>query len=152
MLFHYELSDESGESLENSRDGDGVAVLIGHRNVIPGVEAALSGKQTGDKFQTTVPPALGYGLRREDLQQRLSKKHILGNRKPKVGEAVPIQTKSGVRNVMVTKVGNSVVDVDMNHPMAGRTLVFDIEILEVREATPEELTHRHVHGAGGHQH
>ena len=152
VLFHYVLSDEQGESIESSRDGDGVAVLIGHRNVIPGVEAALSGKEAGEKFQTTVPPALGYGLRRGDLKERLSKKHIVGKRKPKVGEAVTVRTKSGLRDVIVSKVGNSVVDVDLNHPMAGRTLVFDIEILEVREANSEELAHRHVHGAGGHHH
>ena len=152
VLFHYDLSDETGESIESSRSGDGVAVLMGHRNVVPGVEVALSGKQAGDKFQTTVPPALGYGLRREDLKERLSKKHILGKRKPKVGDPITIRTKSGPRDVIVAKVGNSVVDVDLNHPMAGRTLVFDIEILEVRGATPEELAHRHVHGAGGHQH
>ena len=152
VLFHYDLSDEQGESIESSRDGDGMAVLIGRRNVVPGVDAALSGKEAGDKFQTTVPPALGYGLRREGFKERLSKKHIVGKRKPKVGEMITVRTKSGLRDVIVTKVGGSVVDVDMNHPMAGRTLVFDIEILEVREAEPEELAHGHVHGAGGHHH
>ena len=152
VLFHYDLSDEQGVAIESSRDGDGVAVLMGHRNVIPGVETALSGKQAGDQFQTTVPPALGYGLRREELKERISKKHIISKQKPKVGETITIRTKSGPRNVMVAKVGNSVIDVDMNHPMAGRTLVFDIEILEVREASEEELAHRHVHGTGGHKH
>lgn len=152
VLFHYDLSDEQGVAIENSRSGDGVAVLIGHRNVIPGVESALSGKQAGDQFQTTVPPALGYGLRREDLKERVSKKHIIGKRKPKVGEAIAVRTKSGPRDAIVAKVGNSIVDIDLNHPMAGRTLVFDIEILEVREASEEELAHRHVHGTGGHQH
>ena len=152
VLFHYDLSDEQGESIESSRDGDGVAVLIGHHNMIPGVETALSGKEAGEKFQTTVPPALGYGLRREDLNERLSKKHIVGKRKPKVGEAITVRTKSGLRDGIVAKVGSSVVDVDLNHPMAGRTLVFDIEILDVRMANPEELAHGHVHGDGGHHH
>ena len=143
VLFHYKLSDQGGELIESSREGEGVAVLLGHRNVIPGVESALSGKEVGESFQTTVPPTLGYGLRREDLKERLSKKHIVSKRKPKVGEPISIRTKSGIRDVIVSKVGGSVVDVDMNHPMAGRTLVFDIEVLE-------ELAHGHVHGAGGH--
>ena len=99
-----------------------------------------------------MPPALGYGLRREDLKERLSKKHIVGKRKPKVGEPITVRTKAGPRDALVSKVGNSVVDVDLNHPLAGRTLVFDIEILDVREATTEELAHGHVHGAGGHHH
>ena len=152
VRFHYDLSGEHGEAIESSRKGDAVAVLIGHRNVIPGVEAALSGKELGDRFQTTVPPALGYGLRQEHLKERLSKKHIVGKHKLKAGDPVTIRTRSGLRDAIVSKVGSKVIDVDLHHPMAGRTLVFDIEVVDVREAAPEELAHGHVHGMGGNHH
>ncbi len=152
VKFHYELSDTEGNALESSRDGDGLAVLQGHHNVIRGVEDALFNREVGDQFRVTVPPELGYGLRQEGLTKRVSKKHLIGTRKPKTGETLAMRVDGHVRQVKVLKVGGSVLDVDLNHPMAGQTLVFDIEVLEVREAEPEELAHGHAHAAGGQAH
>ena len=152
ITFHYDLSQADGDLRETSREGDGLAVLVGHRNVILGVDEALVGRAAGDKFEVTVSPEKAYGMYQDDLTQRVSKKHLVGKPKPKVGDTVVLQTKQGYREVTVTKVGGSVVDVNLNHPMAGKTLTFKIEVLDVREASAEELAHRHVHGPGGHQH
>ena len=154
VRFHYDLSGDDGDSLESSRegDGDGLAVLYGYRNVVRGVEDALFGRETGDKFKVTVPPELGYGMHQTELTKRVSKKHLLSKGKPKVGQGVILRIDGHPRQAQVLKVGGSVLDVDLNHPMAGRTLVFDIEILEVREAEAEELAHGHAHSPGGHAH
>ena len=152
VLFHYDLSDQAGNKLESSREREGIAVVLGHGNVIAGVEAALAQRAAGDTFQTTVRPEQAYGFRQKNLIQRVSKKHLTSKGKPKVGGFVLIKLGEDVRRAMVLKVGGSVLDVDLNHPMAGLTLVFDIEILEVRAAEPEEIAHGHVHGAGGHKH
>lgn len=152
VRFHYTLSDEQGVMLETSRDGEPLAVLHGHGNVIAGVEDALQGRTAGDSFSVQVPPGKGYGERIEGRTQRVPKKHISGARRLKPGDEAVVATREGHRSVTVLKVGHSVVDVDLNHPLAGRTLSFEIEIVEVRAAGPEELAHGHVHGPGGHGH
>ncbi len=152
VRFHYTLSEAGGASMESSRDGEPLAVLHGHGGVIPGVEDGLAGRSAGDKFTLTVPPEKGYGPRREGRVQRVAKKYVSNARRLKPGQQAVISTREGPRSVTVVKVGRTVVDVDLNHPLAGRTLVFDIEIVEVREAQPEEIAHGHVHGPGGHGH
>lgn len=92
-----------------------------------------------------------YGERRDGLTQRVPKKHF-GNQRLVPGQQVVLQTNFGPRAVTIQKVGMSVVDVDLNHPMAGKDLHFDVEIVDVREASPEEIEHGHVHGEGGHHH
>ena len=152
VRFHYTLRDPSGAELETSRGKAPVAVLVGHGGIIPGLEQALLGRSAGERFDTTVEPGQGYGQRHDNLVQRVPKKHFRDPARLKAGQSAVVGTSQGARLVTVLKVGMSVVDVDLNHPMAGRTLVFDIEIVEVRAASAEELAHRHVHGEGGHQH
>jgi len=152
VRFHFTLCDEGGTAIESSRDRDPAAVLHGHRNVIPGVDEALAGRAAGDRFRVTVPPEQGYGPRLEGHGERVPRKRIHGSKQLQPGDPVVIRTLDGPREVTVLKVGRTVVDVDLNHPLAGRTLQFDIEILEVREALPEEIAHGHVHGPGGHHH
>lgn len=146
VLLHYDLLDEHGQSRETSREGAGLAVLVGHQNIIDGVDSALIGRQAGEQFKLTVPPESGYGLRQDDAVRRVSRKHVASKGKPKVGDRVSVRTERGHRAVTVHKVGRTVIDVDTNHPYAGDTLYFDIEILQVRKAESEELTHGHVHG------
>jgi FKBP-type peptidyl-prolyl cis-trans isomerase SlyD len=98
-----------------------------------------------------VAAADAYGEKREGLGQRVPKKHF-GGQRLEPGMQVVLQTNFGPRAVTIEKVGMSVVDVDLNHPMAGKDLHFDVEIVEVREASAVELEHGHVHGEGGHQH
>ncbi len=151
VRFHYTVSEQDQESLESSRDREPLAILIGHGNIIPGLEAALQDREAGDSFGVDVAAAEAYGERRDDMSQRVPKKHF-GAQKLEPGMQVVLQTNFGPRAVTIQKVGMSVVDVDLNHPMAGKALHFEVEIVEVREASAEELQHGHVHGEGGHQH
>ncbi len=151
VRFHYSVSEQGHDPLESSTDDEPLAILIGHGNIIPGLETAMQGHEAGDKFQADVGAADAYGERQDNLTQRVPKKHFKEKRLAP-GMQVLLQTNHGPRAVTIQKVGMSVVDVDLNHPMAGKDLHFDIEIVEVREATAEELEHKHVHGDGGHQH
>lgn len=152
VRFHYTVSEVGQEPLESSKEGgQPLAILVGHGNIIPGLEKAMDGREAGESFSVDVPAAEAYGERREGLVQRVPKKHF-GAQKLAQGQQVVLNTNFGPRAVTVQKVGLSVVDVDLNHPMAGKDLHFDIEIVEVREADPVEIEHGHVHGDGGHQH
>lgn len=151
VRFHYQVGESGQPAQESSFEGEPIAVLIGHGNIIPGLEQALIGHGAGDRFEVTVAPADAYGERREDLTQRIPRKHF-GAARLQPGQQVRLDTRFGPRMVTVHKVGMSVVDVDLNHPMAGKTLHFEIEIVEVRAASAEEIAHGHVHGEGGHHH
>ena len=151
VQFHYAVSEQGAAPVESSEGGEPLAILAGHGNIIPGLEKAMEGHEAGDKFAVDVPAADAYGEKREGLTQRVPKKHF-GGQRLEPGMQVVLNTNFGPRAVSIEKVGMSVVDVDLNHPMAGKDLHFDIEVVEVREATAEELEHGHVHGEGGHQH
>jgi len=127
------------------------AVLIGHGALLPPLEAALLGRNAGEKFSLDLDQAHAYGPRFADDMRRVSKKQ-LSSRMLRPGQIVRLTTATGMRWVMVHKVGMSVVDVDMNHPLAGYDVRYEIEILEVRAATHEEIQHGHAHGEGGHVH
>jgi FKBP-type peptidyl-prolyl cis-trans isomerase SlyD len=145
------VSEQGSEPLESSTEREPLAILAGHGNIIPGLEKAMDGHEAGDKFGADVAAAEAYGEKREGLSQRVPKKHF-GGQRLEPGMQVVLNTNFGPRAVTIEKVGMSVVDVDLNHPMAGKDLHFDIEVVEVREATAEELEHGHVHGDGGHHH
>ena len=151
VRFHYTVSEQGQGQIESSRDQEPLSALIGHGNIIPGLETAMAGREAGETFDVTVTPEQGYGDRREGLVQRIPRKHFKGA-KLTPGLQVVLPTDQGQRAMTVRKVGISVVDVDLNHPMAGKVLDFAVEILDVREASAEEITHKHAHGDGGHQH
>lgn len=153
VTFHYTLTEASGERIDSSREsGQPLAILAGHGALIAGVEKALEGKSAGDRFQLEVSPEEGYGLRDEGRLQRVPKKYFQDADKLKPGMVTLLRSQQGMHQVTVVKVGGSVIDIDANHPLAGKTLHFDIEVVEVREASAEELAHGHVHGPGGHAH
>ena len=151
VRFHYTVSEPGQPALETSRDRDPMAVLIGHANIIPGLENAMMDHVAGDSFEATVTSDQAYGERREGLVQRVPKKHFRETRL-QPGQQVVLNSNAGPRAVTVIKVGGTVVDVDLNHPMAGKTLQFQVEIVDVREAEQVEIDHGHVHGEGGAQH
>ena len=151
VRFHYTVGEVGQPATESSQGGEPLAILIGHNNIIPGLETAMEGREAGETFAVDVPAAQAYGERREGLTQRIPKKHF-GDQRLVPGMQVVLQTNFGPRAVTIEKVGMSVVDVDLNHPMAGKDLHFDIEVVEVREASAEEVEHGHVHGDGGHHH
>jgi len=152
VSFHYTLRDEHGELLESSREGDPMTYLHGAGNIIPGLEKALVGKVAGDQFEASVEPAEAYGERDENGVQRIPAKHFKQAGRLEPGQMVVLQTRQGPRQVKVVKVGRFNVDIDTNHPMAGLSLTFDVEVTDVRDATAEEVTHGHVHGPGGVDH
>jgi FKBP-type peptidyl-prolyl cis-trans isomerase SlyD len=151
VRFHYTVGEVGQPATESSQGAEPLAILIGHGNIIPGLEKAMDGREAGETFAVDVPAAEAYGERKEGLNQRIPKKHF-GDQRLVPGMQVVLQTNFGPRAVTIEKVGLSVVDVDLNHPMAGKDLHFDIEVVEVREASAEEIEHGHVHGDGGHHH
>ena len=152
VLLHYTLRDEQGTVLDSSSGRDPLTYLHGKNNIIPGLEQALAGRTAGDKLDVTVEPEQGYGRRDDRLVQIVPR-----SRFGEVADLVPgmqLRTSgsSGTRIVTVVKVERDFVTVDANHPLAGRRLMFSVEVAEVRKATHEEITHGHVHGPGGHHH
>ena len=149
VSFHYTLTNDKGEQIESSREREPMAYLHGYRNIIPGLESAMAGRDVGDTFEVTVTPAEAYGERNPDAVQRISAKHFPDVRKLSPGQVVQLQTRQGPVQAVIVKVGRFNVDVDANHPLAGQTLTFDVEVTEIRDATREEIDHGHVHGPGG---
>ncbi len=152
VTFHYTLSDREGSQLETSRDGEPTSYLHGAGNIIRGLEQAMAGRQAGEAFSLELPPEQAYGHRNEQLQQRVPVKHLIFRGKLKAGMHVQLNTDQGRRSVTVLKAGRHSADIDANHPLAGRHLNFDVEIVAVRAAEEEELAHGHAHGPGGHHH
>ncbi|MDX1692936.1 MAG: peptidylprolyl isomerase [Ketobacteraceae bacterium] len=152
VQFHYTLKDDQGETLESSRDGDPMAYLHGHSNIIKGLESAMEGHRQGDRFTVTVAPEDAYGARRDGMEQRVPVKHMMGAKRWKKGMTGWIKTDQGQRQFTVVKVGKFMAEVDFNHPLAGKNLTFEVEVVDIREATAEEIAHRHAHGVGGHHH
>ena len=149
--FHYTLS-EAGEQIETSTNAEPLTYLHGNDGMLPGLETALEGKAAGDKFSVTLEPKDSYGEYQEGMVQRIPIKHLqgLGNSKVwKPGMTAIVESNQGRHQVKVVKVGRFNADCDLNHPFAGKTLTFDVEVVSVREATAEELSHGHVHGEGG---
>ena len=152
VRFHYNLTDAEGSVEETTRGGAPMAYLHGHDNMISGLEKAMDGKEAGDTFSVTLEPKDAYGEFLPDCEQRIPVKHLQGAKKWRPGMVGTVQTDQGMRQVTVVKLGKFMVTVDNNHPLAGKTLTFDIEIIDMRDATAEEIAHKHAHGEGGHQH
>lgn len=153
VYMHYTLTNSQGEVLDSSRGHEPLAYLHGAGNIIPGLEKALLGKQAGDKLNVQVSPAEGYGERDEQLLQQVPRRAFQGVKDVQPGMSFQAQSGDGTpMRVTVTQVVGDMVTVDGNHPLAGETLNFDVEITEVRAATAEEMSHGHVHGEGGHHH
>jgi FKBP-type peptidyl-prolyl cis-trans isomerase SlyD len=152
VTFHYKLRDAEGSFTESSDAASPVVYLHGRSNIVPGLETQMSGKKSGDKFTATVTPDQGYGERNPDAVQRVPVKHLATRGPYSVGQMVAVNTRDGLRQGQVVKVGHFNVDLDLNHPLAGKTLTFEIEVVGVRDATDEELAHGHAHGPEGHGH
>jgi len=149
VSFHYTLSNAQGEQIESSRDREPMVYMHGAGNIIPGLEKAMAGRAAGDSFEVNVKPADAYGERNENGVQRIPAKHFKHPERLEVGQPVMLNTQRGQMQVIVVKVGRFNIDVDRNHPLAGQTLTFDVEVMDVREATQEEVSHGHAHGPGG---
>lgn len=152
VLFNYTLTNDQGDVLDKSGD-EPLAYLHGHHNIIVGLEKALLGKSAGDKLVVTVAPEEAYGEYLAEAVQEVPRSNFQGVDNVEVGMQFQTQTDDGhVMLVTVKEVSDEMVIVDANHPLAGVALTFDVEIVEVRAATADEIAHGHAHGAGGHHH
>lgn len=152
VTLHYILRDEQGAVIDSSSGRVPLSYLHGKGNIIPGLEQALAGKAAGDKLDVTVAPEQGYGRRDDRLLQIVPRNRFGEVSDLKPGMQVRTSGPQGARLVTVVGVDRDFVTVDGNHPLAGRTLNFSVEIAEVRKATHQEVSHGHVHGPGGHAH
>ena len=151
VQFHYPLSDANGV-IETYRDHEPVLYLHGQPGLLDGLVDAMEGRSAGDTFTVELPVDKAYGPVQPDATHKVQVKHLQGAKKWKPGMLAVIQTEQGARQVRIIKVGLSQAVVDGNHPLAGRDLSFEVDILDVRPATAEERAHGHAHGVGGHQH
>lgn len=147
VSFHYTLTNPSGEQLDSSRGEEPLLYLHGAGNIIAGLEAALAGKSAGDTFNVTIPPEDGYGELAPEMVQVVSKKMFEGM-DVEVGMQFHADVSHGSGIITVTEIDGDDVTIDGNHPLAGETLIFDVEVVDVRPATADELAHGHIHGAG----
>jgi FKBP-type peptidyl-prolyl cis-trans isomerase SlyD len=150
VQFAYVLKDITGKVVESSEGAGPTTYMHGHGGMLPALEQELAGLSVGAQVRAKLNQP--YGPSHPDSVQRVPLKHLRAKKKPEPGSVVVVQGKDGQRQVTVVKVGRYSVDIDTNHPFAGMDLVFDIDVLDVREASAEELMHGHAHGPGGHQH
>ena len=148
VSIHYTLTNDQGEVLDSSDGGDALVYLHGSGNIISGLEAALIGKKVGDKLNVRIEPQDAYGVVSDDMVQVISKDMFEGVDHIEVGMQFHADVSHGPGIVTVVNIDGDNVTIDGNHPLAGEALTFDVEIVEVRAATKEELDHGHVHGAG----
>lgn len=149
VQFHYTLTNSSGEQLDSSHGEEPLSYLHGAGNIIPGLEAALAGKTAGESFSVTIPPADAYGEIDDSMVQIVSKKMFDGM-DIEIGMQFHADVSHGAGVITVTEIQGDDVTVDGNHPLAGETLIFDVNVVDVRQATADEMAHGHIHGAGCH--
>lgn len=151
-IIDYELKDDEGNTIDRSEDGN-FAYIHGINSIIPGLEKAMEGKQAGDDLDISIEPADAYGERDLANIQRVPRNLFPVDIDIKPGMQFQTQTPQGnPLFIQVTAVEGDEIIVDGNHPLAGKTLNFTVKVIEVRDATEEELAHGHVHGQGGHDH
>lgn len=152
VTINYTLRNDAGEILDSSEGHEPLSYIHGMGNIIPGLESQLFGKSAGDSLKVSVAPADAYG--EYDLAQvvQVSRSQFEGAPDLKIGMRFTASSEQGHQVVTITNINDDVVTIDGNHPLAGKTLHFDVTVLDVREASADELSHGHVHGPGGHHH
>ena len=152
VLIHYKVTNSTGELLDTSEGDEPLAYIHGQGDIVPGLEQALTGKSAGDQIKVTLEPRLGYGEREERKVQRVPRSAFEDNAQIEPGMRFQTEDEDGEVIVTVTRVSDDEVVIDANHPLAGQTLSFDVQVVAVRACTAEELEHGHVHGPNGHHH
>ncbi|NRA47382.1 MAG: peptidylprolyl isomerase [Oligoflexales bacterium] len=144
VTMDYTLTDEEGEILDSSNGGEPLVFLSGHGNIIAGLEAVLQGQAKGDKLDVTVKPEDAYGEYSSELVAKVPKAHIQADGEIAAGAHFQVDTPEGPMIYTVTHVDGDDVTLDGNHPLAGETLNFKVEVVDVREASEEEVTAGHI--------
>ena len=142
--IEYTLTNNDGEILDSSQGKGPLVYIQGKQNLIPGLEKELEGKKIGDKFVANIAPEDAYGIHREEMIQSVPKENFAGVADIQIGMEFQAQGPSGVQIIKVVAVDGDEIKIDANHPLAGVPLNFDVEVIEVREATDEEKTAGHI--------
>ncbi|MBE0637677.1 MAG: peptidylprolyl isomerase [Bacteroidales bacterium] len=152
--FHYTLTDGENNIIDSSSSREPLTYLHGHHGIIPGLEAELEGKAVNDEFKVSIQPEKAYGAYNNDLVFEVNRSNFSDPESIEVGIQVQGQMAEGEPPTLLTviEVHDDVIVLDGNHPMAGQTLNFDVKVVEIRDASAEEIDHGHVHGAHGHHH
>ena len=152
VTLAYTLKDNDENVIDKSDDGS-FCYLHGASNIIPGLESALVGMTSGEELSVSIPPEEAYGVRDDEKIQTVPREMFPSEQEIEPGMQFHAQSPDGNTLVVtIAKIEEDSVVVDGNHPLAGVQLNFDVRIMEVREATSEEIDHGHVHGPEGHQH
>ena len=146
VTIHYTLTNDNGTVIDQANAEQPLIYIHGAGNIIPGLEQALLDKKAGDKVNVTISPEDAYGERIENMVQTVSKSMFQGIEKIETGMQFHAEDNNGPVVVTDTEIKGDEITIDGNHPLAGETLTFDVEIAAVREASPDELNHEHVHG------
>lgn len=152
VTLHYTLKNEQGEVLDTSEGLEPLAYLHGVGQLVPGLEAALEGHSPGDRVHVVVPPHEGYGDRDPELEEEIPREDIEESDMLEVGMVLHSESELGIEEVTVIEITDDTVRIDGNHQLAGMTLDFVVDIVDVRDATKEELEHGHAHGLSGFDH
>lgn len=152
VQIHYTLTNDDGETLDSSRGKEPLTYIQGKGNIIPGLERALAGRQTGETLTAVVEPEDGYGVKNKDLIQSIPLTSFQDPTAVEVGARFQVQTSNGTHVATVTEIAEKTATLDLNHPLADERLHFAVEIMDIRTATADELAHGHAHGEGGHHH
>lgn len=154
VALYYTLKDDAGEVLDTNRKGGRpLAYLHGMRQLVPGLEKALAGKKKDDALQVAVPPEEAYGPRDESRMEKILRKALPDGTDVRPGMSLGGYDPNGrPMSARILAVEGDEITIDRNHPLAGKTLHFDVLVVGVRDATAEEKAHGHVHGPGGHKH
>ncbi len=152
VIISYTLRSSAGDVIDQSEDGSPMVYLHGAQNIVPGLEEELEGVDVGETLQATVPPEKGYGPRVGDAQS-VPRSSFPEGAQLEPGMRVIAQDEAGQQiPFFVTEVTPELITIDLNHPLAGETLHFEVTVEATRDATDEELEHGHPHGPGGHHH
>jgi len=152
ISIDYVLKDDDGNIIDQSDKSDPLVYLHGAHNIIPGLESALEGKSVGEEVSVRIAPEEAYGIRDDEKKQPVPR-NMFGDAEITVGAQYHAQGPDGQHlTVTVVSVTEEEVIVDGNHPLAGIHLNFDVKVVDIRDATKEEIEHGHVHGPGGHHH
>jgi len=152
ILMNYTLTNENGDILDTSNGSEPLAYIQGYQNIIPGLEKEMLGKKIGEKLKVVVQPEEGYGKFNAELVQVIERDMFQGIENLAVGFQFQAKLAEGPVIMTIKKIDGDKITVDGNHALADQVLTFDVEVVDIRDATSEEKAHRHVHGTGGHHH
>lgn len=152
VTLNYTLKNSAGEILDTSEGREPLVYLHGVGGLIPGLEDELEGKEKGNSFNTVISPENAYGTRRDDLLHVVPKSGFQGDEEMQIGMQVQLETEQGPAIATISEIEGENVTLDLNHPLADMELHFAVDVMDLRDATEDEISHGHAHGPGGHQH